>query len=1000
MCLILHIIGVNQLFAVGKVAITGIVYDEMTKEPLIGATVTVKDSKSGAATDFNGKFSLDVPSENSIITISYIGYRSQEISINGKTNIVVYLEENTKKIDEIVVVGYGTQKKSDLTGSVASVGAGEIQKLSVSNVAESLKGKISGVSISTVDASPGGSSSIKIRGFNTISGTNEPLIVVDGYTNAGDLNSINPRDIKSIEVLKDASSTAIYGARGANGVILITTNSGATIEKTKIDFSIASTTKNLSKKLDMMNAQQFLTMQNEAVGGGPIANLDSYQTTDWQDLIQQTGMLNNYQLSISGGGKKTSYLVSGNYLTDKGVIKKSDFNRFSVRMKTDTKLTDWLSFSNSIYFMRSTTNGTPRNTMGYGSDPSITDAALTFYPHLSIKDGNGDYTNMSFKTNPLAVIEGRTDLSVRNNIYDYAELNLTPIKGLLIKMTLGGTFDYNTQSQYWSSIVKNVAGSLGGIANKNNFANKSWSNENTVTYQGAIKKHNFTITGGFTQEYFGSERNGIKATGFLNDALSYNNLGGAKNVTVNSSTYETTLMSGLGRIFYNYNSKYYITASGRLDGCSRFAENNKWGFFPAVALAWRLSEENFLKEQDKISNLKLRVSLGQTGNYSALGPYQSLTSWTPSTLYSGIFNNIAQNILAPSNLGNPELGWETSNQFDVGVDLGLFNDRINIVADYYHKITTDLLLSVQLPAVSLLPTRFENVGEVQNDGLELSINSKNIESKNFTWSSTITYSLNRNKVVNLNGQNYILGGPFAGVLQDEPGVIMVGKPLGSFWGYVYEGVFADNKVYQNDKVNYAYLPDASKPEGYIKLKDLNQDGKIDNKDRTVIGSAQPDFAFGFVNNFSYKSFDLSVFIEGVVGGDVYNLQRYVIDNGNGETNVSTRLLDRWSPTNRNSEYVGAGKFIPKGNSQFIEDGTYIKFRDIQLGYTMPEKLLKKIFIKDLRAYLSMQNFFTITKYTGYDPEVNMQGGSSSYQNMDLGAYPTAKSITVGLNFGF
>jgi len=998
-CILLQLMFSLNVSANGlqQLTIKGIVTDE-NGVTLPGVNVVIAGTNTGTITDLDGAYKLDVPSSSSELVFTFIGYVEYRIVVGNTQEINVQMQVSAKSLNEVVVVGYGSQKKSDLTGSVASVSSESIQKLAVANAAEALKGKVSGVSISTVDAAPGGTTSIKIRGFNTISGNNDPLIVIDGYVNAGDLNTINPKDIKSIEVLKDASATAIYGARGANGVIIITTMSG-TENKTKIELSASSTLKTIANKIEMMNAQQFLVMQNEATGGNDIPGLNDYETVDWQDEVYQQGIQQNYQLSVSGGNEKSTYMISGNYMSDKGIIQKSDFNRYSVRMKTDSKLLKWFSLSNSLYFMRSTSNGTPRNTMGYGMDPSISDAALTFYPHLPIKDNAGQYTNMSFKTNPLAIIDGRTDFTTRNYIYDYAEAEITPFKGLSLKTTLGGTYDVSNRNQYWSSTVKNVAGALGGITNRRNDANFAWSNENILTFQKSLAKHNITATGVFSQQYFRNDNYSVNGTGFLNDVLTFYNMRGANNITAGSGAYETTLKSGLGRVFYNYNSKYYLTLSGRWDGCSRFAENKKWGFFPAVALAWRLSEEQFVKNVPQINNLKLRLSYGQTGNYSALGPYQSLNSWNPTNVYAAIFNDKAQNVLTPSNLGNPDLGWETSTQFDIGIDFGLLDDRFTLVADYYHKVTSDLLLNVQLPSVSLLSNRFENVGEVENKGFELSLNSRNIAWANFSWTTTLNYSFYRNKVISLNGQQYILGGPYAGILQDQPTVVMVGKPLGTFWGYVNDGVFSDNAVYNNDKKNYTYLPDKAKPEGYIRLRDLNQDGLVDDKDRTVIGCAEPDFTFGFINNFTFKSFDLSVYIEGVIGGDVYNLQRYVIDNSNGETNVSTRLLNRWTAENRETDIVGAGKFVAKGNSQFVEDGTYIKFRDIQLGYNLPDKLVKAAHIKNLRFYFSLQNFIKFTNYTGFDPEVNMQGGSTSSQSLDLGAYPSAKSMTFGLNIG-
>jgi TonB-dependent starch-binding outer membrane protein SusC len=981
--------------------ITGTVTDTNTGDPIPGVNVIVSGTTNGTTTNIDGYYTLSGIPQNAQLSFSFIGYTSTQVNIGSKTVIDIKLSPDLFSLEEVVAIGYGTQRKSDLTGSVASIGQEEIQKVPVLNVAESLKGRVAGMQVSTSDPAPGGGVNIRIRGINTIQGSSGPLIVVDGYTSAGDLNAINPRDIKSIEVLKDASATAIYGARGANGVILITTIQGVK-GKPQVDLTTSYTVRSLSNKIEMMNAQQFLRLQNEALteGGGEIPDFSEYETTDWQDEVYHNGAQQNYQLTIKGGNEKSNYFISGGYMKDEGIVKNSFFERFSVRMKTDTELNNWLKFNNTIYYARTQSNGTPRNTIGYGFDPSLSDAALTFYPHYPVKNAVGDYSTMSFKTNPVAIAEGRINNLLKNFIYDYAELIATPLEGLTLKTTFGATI-VNTQNQsYWPSWVKNVADVHRGIADQSASQSLSWSNENIATYANTIGLHNFNVTGAFTQESSSYESFSAGAKGFLNDALTYYNMQGGdpESYNVESNASQSAMMSYLGRVFYNYDQRYYITASVRRDGNSRFASGKKFGNFPSLAFAWRVSEEQFMENADFISNLKLRLSWGKTGNYSALGNYESLVRFQAASSPAAIFNNLPQVTLRQSAMGNPNLGWETSTQSNLGVDVGFLNDRFTIVADAYSKVTTDLLLSVNLPAGFPVRSRRENVGSVENKGIEVALNGLVVDSRTIKWNSTFNFSLNRNKVLELAQQDYYNVGPFSGVMSDAPGVVMVGKPLGSFYGYVYEGIFPDNNVTQHDKTLYPYL--SGSYEGYIKLKDLNGDGKIDGNDRTVIGNAQPDFIFGFINNFSYKNFDFSIYIDGVKGADVFNATRLVIENTNATNNVSTRVLDRWTPDNRVASIPGAGKFLNTTTSYYVEDGSYIKFRDIQLAYNFNGTKIRQVGLGTVRVYASLQNYFTITKYTGYDPEVNMQGGSATMQNLDLGVYPSAKSMTFGLNISF
>ena len=639
-----------------QITVKGKVFDVNTGEALIGVNVVIAGTTTGTTTDIEGNYSIEIKNDNASLLFTFIGYQSKKITVNENSVIDVKLEPNNLALDEVVAIGYGSQKKSDLTGSVASVGEEDLQKIPVLNVAETLKGRVAGMQVSTSDPAPGGGVNIKIRGINTIQGNSAPLIVVDGYTSAGDLNAINPKDIKSIEVLKDASATAIFGARGANGVIIITTNKGEQ-GKAKFDLTASYSLRSLSNKIEVMNAQQFLELQNEALTDQAVEKPDfsDVQTTDWQDEVYRTGAQKNYQLTIKGGNEKASYYVSGGYLKDDGIVKNSFFERFSVRMKADAELTDWLKFNNTLYLARTISNETPRNKIGYGFDPTLSNTALTFYPHYPIRDGLGDYTTMSLKTNPVAIVEGRMDKNQKNFIYDYAELIATPLQGLTVKSTFGATLVTNLNQNYWPSWVKNVADVHNGIAGQRSNQSINWSNENIINYEKTFSEHKLNFTAAFTQESYRNEGFMAGAMGFLNDALIYYNLGGGNPETfnVNSWISENTLMSLLGRVMYNYKQRYYLTFSVRRDGSSKFADGKKFGNFPSLALAWRISEEDFLKDVEAVSNFKLRASWGKTGNYSALGDYESLVRYRAASSPAAIFNNMHHDTLLQSAMGNP-----------------------------------------------------------------------------------------------------------------------------------------------------------------------------------------------------------------------------------------------------------------------------------------------------------------------------------------------------------
>lgn len=979
--------------------ISGRILEWGNEDPVPGVNIVIKGTFTGTVSDMDGKFTITASPED-VLVFSFIGYLTQEVKTGSNTTLEVNLKQDVKVLEELVVVGYGSQRKSDLTGSVASVNTEKIQSMSVANTAEAIKGRVSGVQISQNDAAPGAGANIRIRGNNSINSSNAPLIVIDGYTGAGNLNAINPRDIKSVEVLKDASATAIYGARGSNGVIIITTFDGAKNTPMTVNYGLSQGFKDTRVRLELLNGPQYMTLANEATGSDIYSESDIQNaiTTDWQDLIFRQGMLQNHQLSLSGGSDKTQFNISGNFLKDDGVIINSYFERYSIRSRITTEMNKYMTFGNTLYLARTNSNATARNTRGYAFEPSVTDGALKFWPHLAVRNEQGRFNHMNDQPNPYAVASERIDRLYRNYAYNYANIDIKPLKGLTLRSTFGVTLENTENQQYWPSTIEPVT--TQGIANRASNSMLQWSNENIAIYDKSIGKHNLNFTTAFTQEFNRSESFGGQAAGFISDLLTVHNLQGGQNTDerlLTSGVNEATLMSYLGRVFYNYDQRYYLTASYRRDGSSRFAENNQWGNFPALAAAWRVSQESFMKSVSGINDLKLRASWGIAGNLGGLGAYESQIRFSPSAARTVIFDDAPNTGLVLNNYPNPDLRWEKTEQIDLGFDLAMFNDRITFVFDYFHKTTTDLLLQVQLPSGLEVGSYRANVGSLENKGIELSLNTLNIDKDDFNWNTTFIFSTYRNKVLELSNQTSFLNGNYSGIMIGESSIVEVGQPLGSFYGYVYEGIFEDNSSYFTDPIIYPYLQNSFDREGQIKLKDINGDGRVDANDRDIIGTAQPDFTFGFTNELRYKNFDLTVFAEGVMGSQVYNIQRYITENTNANTNVSSRVLNRWTPDNRKTDIQRAGRFISLGNSHYIEDGSYLKIRDIQLGYTINKNLTQDFGIKNMRVAISAQNYFVFTNYSGYDPEVNSRGGSSIEQNVDLGSYPSFKSLTFSVN---
>ncbi len=972
--------------------ITGKITSE-NGDPLIGATVVVKGTTIGTITDIDGSYSLsNIPSGDVTLVFSFIGYISKEVVPNGSTLINVTLKEDVVGLEEVVVVGYGTVKKSDLTGSVSTVGSDEIAAYPTLDATQAIQGRAAGVQITANNGEPGSSYKVRIRGGTSINSSSDPLYVIDGFPGG----TLPPaEDIESIEVLKDASATAIYGSRGANGVIMVTTKRGKSGE-TKIEFNTSLSSQKEINRLDLLEAQDFVNYINEATPGtlpeNPTAN------TDWQDMIFQTGFVQNYKLSFSGGNDNVRYYVSGNVYDHKGIVINSKYKRYSLTSNVDFNLTDKIKLGANIFARRTDRDGAhTQEGSGGTTNTGIVASAFTFAPSVGIYDENGEYTVNSVgdpRDNPYAIAKER-----KNNVLaDLLQANLYGELTLLPSLKLKGTFGaktYNSREGIYVSTKLNAGSSVGGAATINSHKNTDIISESYLTYSKLFNDvHEITAMGGMSYQSYEAEYWNAYSTGFITDDFSWWNIGGGS-INDNASSYsKSELMSYYGRINYKFNDKYLITLNGRYDGSSRFAKNNKWAFFPSGAFAWNVTEEDFMKKTDKISMLKLRGSYGITGN-QAIDPYESLARY--GTGYT-IINGSAVNSVVPTSVANDNLTWESTAQLDIGFDFGLFDQRIYFIADYYHQKTTDLLFEVNLPEYSGFSTMLDNIGSVENKGIELTLSTVNIE-KALTWKTNINFSLNRNKITELpDGEDiYYAAGPGQMNISTTH-VLREGQPVGTFFGYVYDGVYQEGDNFLNGS---GFEQEA----GGEKFKDLTGEGDLDSNDRTIIGNPNPKFIWGMNNSFAYKNFDLDFFLQGSQGNDIYSFTLMELESMLGVGNSTTRALNRWSPTNTDTN-------IPKANSsrsrlsssRWIMDGSYIRLKNISLGYTLPKNIAQRFKLNHARVYVSAQNLFTITSYRGYDPEVNYKtdGNSNSNKNLglDYGSYPNAKTYTMGLQIIF
>lgn len=979
--------------AVTALEVRGTVTDD-TGKPLPGVSVSVAGKAGGIVTDDEGNFVLSIP-PGAVLRFTYVGFEMQDVPVSNQKFVTVALQPQKNALNDVVVIGYGTQKRSDITGSIGSVDMTKVAGVPVRSVDQVLQGRVAGVTFVQNSGMPGSGSAIRVRGGNSINGSNEPLYVIDGVPVFADqgsdanslnpLNSISPADIESIEVLKDASATAIYGSRGGNGVILVTTKRGKKGQAT-ITLDSYYGTQTVLKKYDLLNAAQFEQLANDASvaeGGDPLYDLSKTPpATDWQSAIFRTAPIQSHSLSFSGGDQKSRFLITANYFDQQGTARSSDLKRYSLRANLDRDIRDFIKIGSSI-----TASNVRTNRVSSGSLFSMATTA----PNLSIKQADGSYTMLNNQgepfDNPVALIENYKNFNnifrTLGNVYATVEI----VKGLKFKTLWGADISYARNDTYVPQAV--YSGSqVGGNASVSTNQTFTWLNENTLNYIFSKQEHHFDLLAGFTQQSSSYQSLDAGAQGFLNDNLGTNALdNGALVKPSNTDIAKWSLLSFLGRINYGYKSKYLLTLTGRYDGSSRFGKNNRFGFFPSAAFAWRIDEEPFIRNLDVFSNLKLRLSHGLTGNQDGIGNAPALDLMSVNNYTIGGVNVIG---LAPSQVGNPNLKWESTVQTNLGLEFGFFNNRLSFVADAYYKRTRDLLLFVKIPTTSGFGTALQNRGKVENKGLEFTVNGVPLDGA-VRWTTSVNISFNRNKVLDLAGVNSL----FAGQGPNQSTILMVGQPLGLFYGYTADGLFQSQ-----EEITGSAQPNA-KP-GDVRFKNLNGDKKINDDDRQIIGYAQPKFTGGFSSTLSYKGFDLTILLQGVYGNNLYNANRITLENLTGLQNQSTVVLDRWTPTHTNTIIPRATNLKPTNRSwdRFVEDGSYLRGKSIQLSYQFNPRMLSAMKLASLRVYVNMQNLFTITNYSGLDPEVSRYGSDNVSPGFDSGAYPNARAVTFGINASF
>ena len=1011
--------------------------------PLIGVNVVVKGTTTGTTTGTDGNYTIKV-GENQTLIFSYLGYTTVEQPVGKRTAINVKMTEEATQLGavEIVNIGYGTTTRRDLTGSVAKADLGTMMKANVTNFDQALSGRIAGVVVTTGDGSLGSEATITIRGNNSLTQSNAPLYIIDGFPSEGSFAaSINPADIESIDVLKDASATAIYGARGANGVIVINTKRGHEGKPT-VNFSASFSMSHIANKVDLMDSYEFVRLQEELIAASTMESsyysyseelgrnltLDDYRNIkaiDWQDQLYRTAFQQNYNVSLSGGNKEgLRYNVGFSALDQDGIIIRSNFQRYQGKANFTLPITKKLTLNANANYSRTATNGVNPTTAETTSSSSgwLMYSVWGYRPVTapgqdildSILDASIDGSN-DYRFNPVKTAKNE----YRKTLVDYLNANMALTWKITPELTFKATGGYvmNKRRREEFNGTETYTGYPGSPSGKGvNGAiywtdQANWSNENTLNYKRRFgRSHNVDLMAGLSFQGQKNTYDGVSATQITSEELGIAGLHTGNYQSVASNYYDWRMMSMFLRANYNFRYKYYLTFSFRADGSSKFPSDNRWGYFPSVGASWNFNRENLFKNSEWLNNGKLRFSWGLTGNNRTQTPYDFYSQITVTPGSGNSFDYVFNGDRVPgyyiSNMANEKLKWETTEQYNVGIDLGFFDDRLKVTADWYDKVTRDLLLYALLPASAGYEQGMLNIGSIRNRGFEFTLETVNIKTRQFQWSTSFNIAFNRNKILGLvDNQNSLQTSVSWETRFNSqfPYISQVGKPTGMMYGFIYEGTYKPEDFNADGSLRDgipAYKGNTMQP-GDLKYRDMNGDGKIDDYDRTIIGCGQPLHTGGFNNSFNWKNFDLNIFFSWSYGNDILNANRLVFEAGwKSQTNQFASFANRWTPENASSNMPRANATgSEEYSSRVIEDGSFLRLKNVSLGYTIPSRQLRKAGISSMRIYVSADNIWTLTDYSGPDPEVSTRN-SVLTPGFDWSAYPRAYGFTAGVNITF
>lgn len=991
-----------------EIDVTGKVTDD-NGEGLPGVNVIIKDTSLGTVTDAEGNYTLSVPDENTVLLFSFVGYIKEEVTVGSQTVINVSLMPNITSLQEIVVVGYGTQEKADLTGSVATIGEKELMENATAGVSQALQGKVAGVQVTANSGVPGGGIAVRVRGIGTV-GDSNPLYVIDGFPTKTGINSINPSDIESITVLKDAAASAIYGARAANGVILVTTKTGKKGES-KVSIDSYYGVQQAANRINALNSRDYVMITREAYRNSGLPDDIFWEdesnygpgtqnpiSTNWGDEVLRDAVIQNHQLTFSGGSEKTNYLLSVGYYGMEGIVTGSDFERLSARINAQTHISDKLRAGNNVTFASSDQNVVPDD----NSWTSVLFGSLRALPTVPVRNDDGSWGGPEGPAeyvgdggNPLRLAELAFDNRKRYRLLGTAYIEYEPIRNLTIKSNFGYDFDYFDNENFDPTFKEGATQVIQNSLNVSSGLSTTWVWENTANYSFELQEiHQFEVLLGIMSQDTRFKSLGANRQNFPNNEAYIRYLSAGTGTQTNQGTAtEYALLSYLGRVNYSYRDKYLFQVNMRRDGSSRFGETNRFGTFPSASVGWRITEENFMSEVKFINNLKLRASYGQLGNQDIRNDYPWASNL--NLFYYPLGDGHVPGY-APATPANPSVAWETTVQKNIGLDIGLFNNQLSITTDYFIKDTEDMLLRLPAPATTgYSTTAYLNVGEMRNKGIELAIDySKSVNDWSYTVGGNLTAI--RNEVINLGALDYIWSDQT--YLGERWTRTEVGQPLSQFFGYIADGIFQT----QEEVAAHGIQP-LAKP-GDIRFRDFNNDGVLDDKDRTYIGDPNPDFIYAAFAQVQYKNFDFNIRLQGSQGNDIYNGMIRQLESAAEPYNKWEHVLNRWTGP-------GTSNTVPRvtrndinqntrSSTRMIEDGSYMRIKNMQFGYTLPKEVLDRLKLQYLRLYVSADNLVTFTSYRGFDPEMFLTANSGTDIGVDRAKYPVARAMMLGVNLSF